>query len=312
MYLRTTRQQNGQVLILLSFLVYLVASVSSWAQTPATISKVQGTKALIQSDANIDLQEGQEVFLINAENKKIGLGKVTIVKGNKAQLEVLKGKVEVGNTFAPRNKPAAAEDSSAADSSAGASKVPKKKSRWAASLVAGLSLDTINLTAQDTFGLQKKISLTGTSFASLLGLDMALTDELSLRGQFGTVGFNTTSSVASTDASYCGGTANCSIQFQYLAFIGYGIWYPLTTNSFRWGIGGGYAYYLRSTGTTTVTNFDATVSSNSAFVGMTELDYILKKNKYAIPLILEYRSYAGGSSIAASSIGITAGFIYSF
>lgn len=265
------------------------------------ILRVQGDKAFAEWPDQAP-QIGEEFYAITTDGKRTAIGKVENSKGRRAILSLVRGKWVAGQTLGA--KPIGATTSAAEKGSF-------SQSAYTGGVLLGYSMDSLSMTARGG-SLELPVKMAGSTFSLKGVFDMNFGSMFVLRGLAGLDGFNVTGSVVSDFAPVCSDTTSCSINFTYLSLEGQALMKFNRTGKFQPFILGGYSFFsAMSAGKTTVSNFDATVKTNSAFVAGAGADLVVGP-KMLLPLGVTYRSYQVASGVSASSIGIGTGILFLF
>ena len=299
--LRSLRSFQGARTLALNSGLFFVLTVGFSSNSQAqNILRVQDGKAFAEWPAEAP-PTGEEFFALTVDGKRTAIGKVTVSKGRRAILELVKGQWTAGQTL--ESKPTSEKSV--------AQKTTAEKTRFGGGLLLGYHMDTLNMTAKGG-GLEVPVSLKGSTFAVKGFFDFNLGPNFILRGLSGLDGFNVTGTTTSDNSPVCLDTTTCSINFSYLSLEGQALLRMLPNGGFRPFLLAGYSFFMAmSNGKTTVTNFDAGVKTNSAFV-VGAGGEIRVSPTFFIPLGVNYRMYQVSSGISANSLAISLGTQFLF
>ncbi|MES3036337.1 MAG: hypothetical protein V4736_00395 [Bdellovibrionota bacterium] len=279
----------------------LLLGLESRAQT---VAQVKNNKVLMEL-GSLTTQKGDDVFCLDAAQKRKGLLKVTQVKGSKAVAEIVKGACEQGMAVRLRRVGKAGGGDSASSESRPRRSAKKTGQAWG--IVGGYHMDSAVATFTYS-GTEYSSSMTGTGF-SVSGLyDYDLTKDWQFRALAGIETFNTEGTVA---ASACnnGASSNCDFILMNLSFQGLAK-YNFSTGSMRPWIGGGIGYIFALSKSSNVIN-TSELSTNWLYTLAGGLDWGLASGAY-IPLSIEYSQFPDSATVKAGYIAVRGGWATSF
>lgn len=288
----------------------------------AQITKMKGNKVLINLDG-ATYREGEELFALNANGKKLAIIKITQVKGEKAIGEITKGKAEEGYSVVAKSAAGStaahastaesqqeSADESQDDSSNTRTRMKRKK--IAGGVLLGYAMNTMSLTAQyqPASGALRSAStnLTGSSF-SIKGFgDYDLMPEVTIRGAFGLEPFAAKGDASTGGQNICGdgASSSCSVSFNYITFEG-SIHYNFLTGKNRAWVGAGYAFMFTASKSLNIPNLQTAGSTNQMLLVSVGADFGIGKKGHFIPVVAEY-GYIPGDNVKASAIYLRAGY----
>lgn len=298
----------------LAFAAFLIWGLSLPASA-ADISQVKNNRALVNLQGE-PAGPGTEFFAIDSGGKKRALIRIRQVRGDKAIADVVKGQARPGMALIPG--PSGASSGSGRvqnvpDSSQETSSRPRgflgKLLRRNSGLgfVAGISQNTMSLTAKKS-GASDELSMTGNTF-NLMGIyDYPASPTFTIRGAVGMETFGAKSTT--TLPAVCNDTTNCEVGFNYLAFEGFGQ-FNFMTGKTRAFVEAGLAFLMAMGKTSTISNLDTSSSTNQMLIFGVGADIGMGKGAY-IPLVVEYATFPGSSSVKASAMIFRAGYGWKF
>ena len=289
----------------------------------AQVAAVKDTKVLVIGD---NLEEGSLYYTVT-QGKKRGIIKIIKIKGRKGLAKLLKGKAVKGYTlvFRPRKgkssprttaKPSPAPRASGGKNYDVYSESPKSNfkkessyskstSGWKKNFIGFGGLLSYNMnTADVTFSDGASESLSGSSIGFKAFGDYQLTENIGIRGEFGTIPFEADGKNSSGN---CATPDSCAMSINYL---GGTLWarYMLGTSVSKarfWGGAGASLIFPLATDGTTAVNADG-VGSTIIFGFGGGVDYKIN-DKFYIPASLEYSLFPPNDEVSASSIVFKAG-----
>lgn len=277
------------------------------------VQQMKGTKVLITL-TDLEANVGTQLFIVNSENKKIGLIEVKQVKNGKAVAEILKGRGEIGASVQAKSAPAANADSAPSERTEKYGTTTGRK-KIAIGVLGGLASSTFAMdvgpitatTACPTATCRTPANLTGTSFNLKAFGDYDLSKSLTLRAAAGLETISATGSVAS--ALCANDSTTCTVSINYLALEGSGHYNYLTGKTRAW-VGLGYSFLIGMSTTTTIPNLSTSGGTNQMILVSTGADFAFKKG--FIPVAFDYGIFPGSSDVKASAMFLRAGYGWNY
>lgn len=295
---------------------------SAWSQS---LGRLQGRRAIV--DFPSSPEKDTEYFVVGADGVRTGLVRVTKVQGLRAVVELSKGKWATGarleasgsrNDGSTTRKSAplagggkAKQNNKAAKSfsSSSAEEYEPDASAWSAGLMLGFSNHSFSMTARGS-SLSVPLSMSGSGTPILAVLEIPMMPAFSVRGKAGLDTFKVSGSVSDLQATVCNGGTSCSNSFSYLSVEAQALWKISPGSRYNPYLLGGYNFLFATSGSTTVSNFDASVKTNSAFALGGGVDIGLSGG--FIPVELVYKLYQTSGDIKASSLVLSSGYLFRF
>jgi hypothetical protein len=293
------RRWTSRLMALLIF-TSLAISAPTYA---ATIQKAKGKKVLVNTDGD-SLEVGQIYTVRDANDKAVGLIKITKVGRGKAVAVLGKGTAKSGQTIKLRAKQTkTAKKSSGSDSSAESSE-KTTDTYWG--FMAGFSMASADVDLFDAGGNPAgSVSLDGNGFSAKGLYDFPLFSSINFRGLLGIEQFNVS---GATNAS-CTGSGKCETEIMYLTFDFWGRLMLSQGTTRPWvGLGGALLFPLSKSSTALKEN---SITNTNIFAFGGGLDFFLSPKTY-IPVQVEYNMYPKSDTVKASSIVIRGGFATEF
>jgi len=298
---------------LTQLLVALALSISSAIAIAGEVQQLKGSKVLITL-TDIEATVGTQLFIVNSENKKIGLIEVKQVKNGKAIAEIIKGRGEVGATIqAKAGATGSAQNASGKSEQYGSTASGRKK--MAIGVLGGIAsstfaMDVGPITATGpcpTGTCRTAASLSGTSFNLKAFGDYDLSKALTLRAA---AGYETISATGSIGSALCANdSTTCTVAINYLALEGSAHYNYLNAKTRAW-VGLGYSFLIGMSTTTTIPNLSTSGGTNQMILFSTGADFPLKKG--FIPVAFEYGMFPGSSDVKASAMFLRAGYGWNY
>ena len=260
--------------------VLLVTPLLSFSQT---IKQVKDGKVLIEFSGTPPNKD-DEFFVMNENNKRSALVKITTVKGSKALGMIVKGTAVAGNTLVAR-KAAATAGLKASESSApadGPSFLRFDKMKMAINLK--IMMNAISAKQIDALSNQETVAMKGSNMGLSLNMDMPLAGRLVARGEAGIEMLDIKGTGAFTS---CDGktSTNCNAKITYLT-LGAAGRYDLIQSAFNLWVGGGGLIKIPLSKKSTSLDESKIEMANSIYVA-SGFDYLISNKSY-IPLSFEY------------------------
>lgn len=288
------------------FTAALLVFLFNFSAHSATISKINSTQALVDLEGE-STSVGAEFFAVNASGKKVAILAVKKVQGGKALMSIKKGKASAGDTLQARHvsgkaKPKAVteDDSSHEDSEY------TKHSDLAGGVLLGYGMNTMSMTVQ-VGGLKEDASMKDSSFSVKAFVDYSLSPSITVRAATGYETFNAKGSIPQ---ALCDGSTSCQANFSYLPFEGSAHYNFITGNTKAW-VGIGYSFLMEIGRNVNIPNLAGSGKTNQIILFSAGADFKSGKSSF-IPVVLEYGSFPGSSSVKASAIYLRTGYGFSF
>ncbi len=266
---------------------------------------------------DLEMQAGDEFFILNDDGRKTGIVKISQVKNGRAAGKILKGSVVVGEKLSekPKEKSAAAADSSSNDDSdSSIEKIRERnQSKNYLGILFGYSMDSLSLQAADNSNPalhSEGASLTGNSFKIKAFYDRPYSEKYTFRFIGGYDGFNGSYSAKNNTINKDGSmTSNLAVTFLTAEFEFLWNFYKKTFATV-W-LSGGYSFQY-------VINLSSNMYSlqlgssylNSVFVG-TGANIKMSKTSF-LPIYFHYNYFVAGSGVTQSAINIGAGWGWNY
>lgn len=258
----------------------------------ASVKAVQNTKVLLELNGDTATEGDLFIAVDPSTGKRLGIIKITKVKGNRALGNIVKGRAAKGWDANPRGKQAAR-------------KAPKqeKPSSGPSNLGIGGMVGYAMENQSVTFNTPVfTTNMTGNGFSGHVFGDYNFTDMFGVRGVAGMDML----SVSSNDT--CTGQ-KCSTSITYLTLGGWGRlnFWPGELNPW---IGGGMLFLMPMSSDSTAIATDS-ISSTYAFVLGGGVDWRLDSSMY-IPIQFEYALFASSTGVSTNWMALRAGLGFSF
>jgi len=275
--------------------------VLSYSAMAAKISVVKNNKVMIELEGE-SASPGSEFFVMNPQNKRVAIVKVTQAKGGRAVAEITKGSAKVGYTLQAKSGGGAMATSQA---SGGDNYYEKKLSQkmhngnsWG--LVGGYLMNSMTVVTS-----RINAALSGSGFGALGYYDYAFSPDIVLRFMGGMETFNVAGTNTAASPANC--TIDCNVKIQYASLYGYGRWNFMQGDYKSW-LGAGVGYLYPTSKTSTV--FDPNeLGANQVFTVALGTD-IRTGNKNYIPISVEYNLYPTTATVKANIITVRLGYAW--
>lgn len=276
--LRTIASRLLTPCILLSVFCLSVTALS------AQVISVKENRVIIKTDG-LAVAEGDSVFLLNDDGKRVGILEITKVSGEKAAGNLKKGKAETG--FKVK-----AKDDKKGKAAGG--------SRTAFGLLLGLTLNsqTVNLAAGTE---TESVEFAGSGFGAYLALNVEASSAFTLRGIVGYESFNV---AGSRKLGTCpGGTSkDCVTTISYLTAEGWGHLNLFGSKTKFWiGAGGEFLVPLSSSTTTLDASSVSTTFAYGPGIGI---------DIGKIPFEFNYMMLPSSSDVKTTVMRVRAGILF--
>lgn len=276
---------------------------ASYSALAAKVSAVKNNKVMIELDGD-NASPGAEFFILNGQNKRVALVKVTQVKNGRAIGEIIKGTAQPGYTL--QMKSGGSSASSGSSSSGGDDYYERKLNQkshngnsWG--VVGGYLMNSMTVSTTSM-----KIDMSGTGFGALGYYDYAFSPSIVFRGMGGLETYNVAGTNTAASPSNC--TSNCDVKISYLSMYGYARWNFLQGPYKSWVGGGlGYLYPMSTPGGTVFANNQ--MGANQIFVFSVGTDVRLSSKNY-LPVSLEYGMFPTTATVAAKIIYLRVGYAW--
>jgi hypothetical protein len=259
------------------FLLCFLLSLTSICYS-GTVAQVKNNKALVDfKDESVSV--GDQFFILSADNKKIAIIQITVVKNNKAVGDVLKGAAIIGG------KTQIKSSSSITSVKSGTQFIRHDLMQIGFHLKYMMNgMSTKQEDSTSPFPNKETVNMKGSDIGIGSSLDIPVYDWLKASGYVGyetltiagTAQFNSCSAKSSTD---------CNVKITYLNLSGLFKFDLMKSKTNLWaGLGGAYKYPIAKKSTAlSEDNIQAAQSLIAAF-GM---DYHLNNKSY-VPVSFEY------------------------
>lgn len=268
-----------------------------------TVSKSNNTGVVFSLDG-ATVTEGQELYVIDANNVKKLLVKVKKFNSTQALADITKGNpknIQIGFQLIPTRAVASVP----ADGTQ-TMNTPKKnallKPKNSYGFLASYMMNNMN--AKFSYnGTNQTAAMTGSAVGALGFYDYSVNRNLTARVMGGMETFQATQN---KDTAVCGKgtTTTCDVKISYFSMYGMGK-YNLTKDKNKFWIGGGLGYLLATGKSSTVLD-TSMISSNQVLTIGAGMDIGLGKNM--IPVALDYSLFPSSSTVSASIISLKFGF----
>jgi hypothetical protein len=244
------------------------------------IDKVNGKKVFIMMSEET-FKVGDKVYALGEDGKRKALLTITKVRGEKAQADVIKGKVKPGMSVT--------SGGGGGDKSSSKSKVSSERSSGRKmGVIGGISQNSMTISTGGS-----SANYNGSSFALSGMLDIPISQVFTIRGKAGLNQF-----------SVAQGSIGAS--FSYIGFEGGINW---NINKSFW-LGGGGAFLLTVSKSSNIPSLASSAATNSFFFLGAGSNISIGRNNY-IPLSIDYALYPGGG-VTANSLILRAGYAWNY
>lgn len=271
----------------------------------AKVTAVKNNKLMIELEGD-NAAPGAEYFVLNAQNKRVALVKVTQVKNGRAIADIVKGTAQAGYTLQIKSGGSAAASSAGSSSAGGDDYYERKLSQkshtgnsWG--VIGGYLMNSMTVSTTSM-----KIDMSGSGFGALGYYDYAISPTIVFRGMAGLETYNVAGTNTAASPSNC--TNNCDVKLNYLSMYGYARWNFLQGAYKSWlGGGAGYLYPLGTAGGTVFANNQ--MGANQIFVFSVGTDVRLSNKNY-LPVSLEYGMFPTTATVSAKIIYLRVGYAW--
>lgn len=250
----------------------------------AQVTAVTGTTVNFAIDIEDQFALQEKYYLVNQQNKRIGIVNITQIVEYQGTAQLLKGVAQIGNTL-QRYVAVAAPPAPGS----------KKKAASTASDYLGVFTDFMS-NSLDVKSGSTSLSMTGTSFGLSLAYQQSFTRSLKFRINLGHRSFNVKS-----ESSLCLG-GKCDLTVAYIA-PGTRLDYYLTKSFF---LGFGLEYLLPSSKSSTFLT-DEQIQSNST--ASLVLGFLIDSQ---FPITVSYNTFLENKNATASYLALQAGYMWPF
>jgi hypothetical protein len=270
--------------------------------TPAAFAiktlSVKSDKVLLDLEGE-SITEGTRLFAVGSNGKKKALLEVTKVKGNKAIASIMKGKVDMADSYTVG---AAGPSSTASETSS--TRMGKNHQKGAWGVLGGYNMNSMTVKAQDS----SNVAMTGSSFSLYGFYQMPLEGSIGVRGLAGYE--NITAAGTTANSANCTNSTACNVNISYLG-LGALVNYTFYQNKkFDLWVGGGLSFLFAMSKSSNILD-TSKVSMNQTVLGSLGFDYKLSKENF-IPVNLDYSWYPSTNTSSASQIVLRAGYGWDF
>lgn len=293
----------------------LSLSVNTYA---AKIIQSKNGKIMIDLEGE-SASPNQTISLLNAQNKKVAIGKITQVKNGKAVATILKGKsdgsekVSLGGAGSSTGSASSnAENNSSQDNQNGSSTptVFRTNAKKASVVVTVLSNAMVTKQADGTSPtpLVEDVDMKGNSFGITGIVDWPVMNSVDLRGTLGYEPFSATGTAVNNS---CDGATSkiCTAEISYISAGGF-LRYDFTKSRSQIWAAAGATLKLPLGKTTTALNPDD-IKMTMTYGASFGLDYFLTGTTF-IPASFEYQMFLKSDTVSASIMILRAGYGMTF
>jgi hypothetical protein len=262
-------------------LLFLITPMTSFSQV---VKQVKNTKILIEFSGATTANKDDEFFVMNENNKRSALVKITQVKGTKALGIIVKGTAAPGNKVIPRKATATAGLKASESSAPAESPSFIRFDKMKLGINLKMMMNAISAKQIDALSNQETVAMKGSNMGLSLNMDMPLAGRLVARGEAGVemLDVKGTGTFTSCDGKT---STNCNAQITYLT-LGAAGRYDLIQSKFNLWVGGGGLIKIPLSKKSTSLDESKIEMANSIYVA-TGFDYMIN-NKSFIPLGFEY------------------------
>ena len=268
----------------------------------AVVAQVKNEKVLIDSQQD-QLNIGDEFYLLNSDEKKTGLIRITSVKEGKAVATLIKGTAQGGETLAAYSTQSLSTSEQPQDT---ASTATYRLTSRKLSLLVGLINNT--MVARESDGVPPKpnfddATMTGSTIGVLGAFDYPLNNWFEMRL---TAGYEPFTVAGSTSINGCDNatTRDCSTDISYLSLGAFARFDLYKSKSLVWlGLGGTVRFPIAKK-STALRNDDINISSSYGVSA--GVDFFLTHKMY-IPLSLDQQFILGSDTVKANFLALRAG-----
>lgn len=272
-----------KISLLEKFLIALLIAFFANTALAAKVAKVTGKKILINAEGT-SFASGDQLYLYDGTNRKIGLVNVTQADGNKVQADLIGGRAFVGLRAFKKGGTSTAQFSRT------------RGEQIYMGVIGGFSLNTMNIALNSS----TNVSMKGNSLNAKALVDFPLLDDMDFRGYLGIDQLDVTGTANSTLVKCA-----CSVKANYLSFAGIARYFVSFGKMPFWlGAGGGYQLAMSSSSDV----LQKVASTNNILFGL-GLDFRLNTRQY-IPIELAYAYYAPQNGVNLSQIMLKAGYAW--
>ena len=276
------------------------------------ILQSKGNKVLFDLEDET-LAVDQNLYLLNASNKKIAIVTVTQSKNGRAIAILNKGKTDGATGVELMDAPPISAEAPAAEGGTAPTKTDGvfrlKNLKISGLLTFGFnSMGTKQSDGTLPVPNQEHVALTGTSIGITGALDYPFNSWLTLRGTFGYEPFV----VAGTSTIFaCNNltSKSCDANINYLAAGGYARFNLTKSKTLVWVGAGGSTKFPMSKSTTALRSDD--IKMTFTFGVAAGLDYFIS-NKSFIPASFEYQLFSSSETVSASIMLLRVGYGWAF
>ncbi|MBC7419503.1 MAG: hypothetical protein H7328_02130 [Bdellovibrio sp.] len=278
----------------------------------ARVIQSKNNKVMIELDG-AQVSIGQDLFLLNAQNKKVGLIKILQIKNDKAVASLTKGKSDGTETVQISTAPSAAVSPIQAatiptvkPSAQNVKPFYRAETKKASIVLSMMSNSMTTKQADATMPTPnvEDVAMKGATFGITGALDWPIVNKFSLRG---TAGYEPFKATGTAKFKSCDNlqSFDCTADITYLSGGGY-IRYDFTKEHILfWTALGATLKYPVSKNTTALKMED--IKLTMTYGGALGLDYFVNL-KYFVPVSLEYQAFLKSDTVDANIIILRAGF----
>lgn len=267
-----------------SYLIFfLTLFISEWAKA-AQVIDVQGSNITIEADAEDMLVATEKYFVLNGQNKRVGIISIISTTDNTSQAELLKGSAKEGYKLVPYEQPAAKPVTAA-----GNAKNSSRKTSINLGIFAEIMINSLSVTLGTT-----NVSMSGTSFAFAFAYQHKLTETLKARYPIGIRSYG-----VQAQNAFCT-TGNCSLSVTYLS-LGGKLDYLMGDSV---SVGAGFEYLLPVSKSSSFLSSEQIAANSLASLGA---GWLISPN---VPISFSYNIFLGNKDVPASFLAIQTGYLW--
>jgi|GEM_PF-541893 len=300
---------------LFSFFIVTLSFDSAFANS---VKNSKNGKILVEL-TDLTLSVGDEIYVLNAAQKRVGLATVSQVKGQRAIAEITKGSAQIGYAIVPKSAPlnSAGAGTGATEYSEGTEARLETKStskggfdpkKHNIGLLFSMNMNSMN--AEETNGTTTETAnMKGTSFGLYGYFDYAFSESFQARlaGSFDQFKASSSLNINGCDNRT---SRDCNVNITYLSGFGAIKYNILPKNKFRPFLIGGMAVMMAmSKSTTALKESDIGLTTLYTFGGGVDIKV---GSKGFIPVSFEYGIFPSSPTVSANMMILRAGYGWFF
>lgn len=268
------------------------------------VRKVKGKAVIIGIDG-LSVSEGDRIFAMDSNGKKVGLIQITKIKGQRAAGKILKGRASEGMELAQKGGKGSRGSKSASGESSGG---PTSGTLRIGGL-ASFAMDTMKIKARNSAGtITEDVPTSGNGFGANAVGDFYFSPMVSVRALAGIETFKAT---GKSTRALCTNSVNCDTSITYFDITGLLRYHVLDESSFPIWLGLGAGFYFPMGSTSNVIE-GKSISTASLITGGLGSDIKIGDNMY-LPLQFDYSVFFPASDdVSTNIISIRAGILFKF